>query len=125
MTDDTKLELAPRLHIGARIDLTDPVLKDYGARISTLAGDMRAQVNMLEHLKREVEGMKEIFWARLHELLPATKEWNMRMDSDGTNVVVAGPNGDDGCGCGILGGGAMPESLKKAIAKAFGKGDGD
>lgn len=132
MMDNAKLELPPPLHIGAQIDLTDPVLKDYGERLTRRAREMRAVVDALELGKQEMEALREIFWARLHEILPATEDWNMKLAPNGTHVVVAQRISDgadcdcDGCkGLKASGSGPMPEALKKAIAKVFGKQSSD
>lgn len=123
MTNDATLKLPPPLHIGAQIELSDAVLKDYAERIVRGAREMRAEVNEMERRKAELKWLREIFRARLHEILPAAKEWNMRMASNGTNVVVSGPRGE-GCDCGdglklLGGGGSMPAALKLAIQTAL------
>lgn len=91
MSKDAKLILEAPLHVGCAFDLTDPVLKDYGHRILEKNNALNGQRRIIEAMEADIEGVKEIFWARVLEVLPATQGWDMRLSGNCTQVIVAGP----------------------------------
>ena len=119
MSEDAKLILEAPLHVGVEFELVDPVLKSFGQRILEKNNAINVERRILELMEADIMGVKQIFWARVAEVLPATRRWDMQLSANCTHVIVAGPprqiqHGDFG---------GLPLEIQKAISNALNKKD--